>query len=79
MQVNPWKRLLALIPGFRRIKGKVTAANADGSYTVATADSATILARPLPGQSWSPGNGVFVEDGRIVDSALSLAGVTQYV
>jgi hypothetical protein len=79
MQVNVWSRLLALIPGTRRIKGNVTAANADGSYTVATADGATILARPLPGQTWSPGDGVFVEDGRIVDSAPSLAGVTQYV
>ena len=79
MQVNPWKRLLALIPGVRRIKGNVTAANADGSYTVATADGATILARPLPGQAWSITDGVFVEDGRIVDSAPSLPGVTQYV
>lgn len=79
MQVNVWSQLLALIPGTRRSKGNVTAANADGSYTIATADGATILARPLPGQTWTIGNGVFVEDGRIVDTAPSLPGLTQYV
>lgn len=79
MQVNPWSRLLSLIPGVRRSKGNVTAANADGSYTVATADGAIILARPLPAQTWSIGAGVFVENGRIVDSAPSLPGVTQTV
>lgn len=79
MQVNPWSKLLALIPGPRSSKGNVTAANADGSYTVATADGATILARPLPGQTWTVGAGVFVESGRIVDTAPSLPGITQYV
>lgn len=79
MQVNPWSRLLSLIPGPRRSKGNVVAANADGSYTIATADGASILARPLPGQTWGIGVGVFVENGRIVDSAPSLPGVTQTV
>ena len=79
MQVNPWAQLKALLPSVRRTKGNVTAVNADGSYTIATADGATILARPLPGQAYTIGNGVFVEDGRIVDTAPSLPGITQYV
>lgn len=79
MQVNPWSRLRALIPGPRRSKGNVVAVNGDGSYSITTADGATILARPLPGQTWSVGAGVFVEDGRIVDTAPSLPGITQTV
>lgn len=80
MQVNPWSRLLGLLPGVRRSKGNVVAVNGDGSYTIATADGATILARPTPGSpSYTIGAGVFVEDGRIVDGAPSLPGITQTV
>jgi len=76
---NLWRQLTGLIPSGRYIKGNVTAINGDGSVTVATSDGSTIRARPLPEQSWSITDGVFVQDGRIVDSAPSLAGVTQYV
>lgn len=79
MPVNLWSSLVALMPSTRRLKGNVTVANGDGSYTIATADGATIRARPLPGATWTIGAGVFVEDGRIVDGAPSLPGVTQYV
>lgn len=79
MPANLWSSLVALMPTTRRLKGNITASNADGSYSIATADGATIRARPLPGQTWTTGAGVFVEDGRIVDSAPSLPGVTQYV
>lgn len=76
---NPWQQLQAALPGSRLIKGNVTATNSDGSVTVATTDGSTIRARPLPGQTWSTGAGVFVLDGRVVDSAPSLPGVTQVV
>jgi hypothetical protein len=79
MPTNPWLDLLGLVPQGRYIKGNVTAINADGSVTVATSDGATIRARPLPGQTWTPTQGVFVQDGRIVDSAPDLPGVTQTV
>jgi 8-oxo-dGTP pyrophosphatase MutT (NUDIX family) len=74
-----WGALLGILPGSRAIKGNITAENADGSYTIATADGGTIRARPLPGQTWEVTDGVFVEDGRIIDSAPSLPGVTQTV
>lgn len=74
-----WGSLLGVLPGSRQIKGTVSASNADGSYTIATADAGTIRARPLPGQTWSVTDGVFVQDGRIVDSAPALPGVTQLV
>jgi hypothetical protein len=79
MAINPWLDLLGVLPGSRFLKGNVIANNGDGSVTVATADGATIRARPLPGQAWSIGAGVFVQDGRVVDSAASLTGTTQYV
>jgi hypothetical protein len=79
MPTNPWLDLLGLVSQGRYIKGNVTAVNADGSVTVATSDGATIRARPLPGQTWTPTQGVFVQDGRIVDSAPDLPGVTQTV
>lgn len=76
---NPWQQLQAALPGSRLIKGNVTATNSDGSVSVATTDGSTIRARPLPGQTWANGAGVFVLDGRVVDSAPSLPGVTQVV
>ena len=76
---NPWQQLQAALPGSRVLKGNVTATNSDGSVSVATTDGSTIRARPLPGQTWANGAGVFVLDGRIVDSAPSLSGVTQVV
>lgn len=76
---NVWLQLTGLLPQSRLIKGNVTATNADGSVTIATSDGATIRARPLPGQTWAVTDGVFVEDGRVVDTAPSLPGVTQYV
>lgn len=79
MRTNPWLDLFGLVNTSRYIKGNVTAANADGSYTISTADGATIRARPQPGQVWSLLVGVFVQDGRIIDSAPSLPGVTQFV
>ncbi|HUD43544.1 MAG TPA: hypothetical protein VMR06_16260 [Dokdonella sp.] len=78
-RTNPWARLLGTLPAARLVKGNVIANNGDGSCTIATTDGATIRARPLPGQSWSVGDGVFVEAGRIVDEAPDLPGVTQYV
>lgn len=79
MPNNAWLNLLGILPQGRYIKGNVTALNADGSVTIATSDGATIRARPLPGQTWSITDGVFVQDGRIVDSAANLPGITQTV
>jgi hypothetical protein len=79
MQTNPFVRILGLINRRRVAKGNVLSEDADGGYTIATSDGATIRARPLPEQSWSVGQGVLVEDGRIVDHAPSLPGVTQFV
>jgi hypothetical protein len=80
MPVNPWLDLAGILaPASRYIKGNVTAVNSDGSYTIATSDGATIRARPLPGQTWTPTDGVFVQDGRIVDAAPDLPGITQTV
>lgn len=79
MPSNPWLDLLGVLPQGRYIKGNVLALNPDGSITVATSDGATILARPLPGQTWAITDGVFVQDGRIVDAAANLPGVTQTV
>jgi hypothetical protein len=79
MLTNIWKTLYGAAPGVRLIKGNVTVSNGDGSYTIATSDGGTIRARPLPTQTWSIGAGVFVRDGRIVDSAPSLDSVTQTV
>lgn len=79
MPTNPWLNLMGLIPSGRYIKGNVTAVNADGSYTIATSDGSTIRARALPGQTWTPTQGVFVQDGRIIDSAPDLEGITQFV
>jgi len=79
MQANPWLDLVGILPTGRLIKGNVTANNADGSVTIATSDGATIRARPLPGQSWEIAQGVFVQNGRVVDQAPSLPGVTQFV
>lgn len=79
MPTNPWLALLGVIPQGRYIKGNITALNADGSVTVDTSDGATILVRPLPGQTWAVLDGVFVQDGRVVDSAPSLPGITQTV
>ncbi len=79
MQTNLWSDLVGLMPSGRYIKGNVMTENADGSYTVATSDGATIRTRSLPGQAWSVGSGVFVQDGRIVDSAPNLLGVSQFV
>ena len=76
---NVWRMLLGTLPQTRPIKGNVTAANPDGSYTIATSDGATIRARPQPGKTWSVLDGVFVRDGVIVDAAPSLPGTTQYV
>lgn len=78
-RTNPWARLLGTLPAVRLIKGNVMANNVDGSCTIATTDGATIRARPLPGQSWGIGAGVFVDGGRIVDEAPDLPGTTQYV
>jgi hypothetical protein len=74
-----WDQIRGMLAGGRYLKGNVTATNADGSVTVATSDGATIRARPLPGQSWVNGAGVFVADGRVVDTAPALPGVTQNV
>ena len=80
MQTNLWRSLVGLSPDSSRlIKGNILAANADGSYAITTSDGATILARPLAGQTWAPAAGVFVQSGRIIDSAPDLPGITQYV
>jgi outer membrane protein assembly factor BamB len=79
MQTNPFLQLMALSRPARLTKGNILTSNADGSYAVATSDGATILARPLPGQTWTAGAGVFVRDGVIVDTAPALPGVTQFV
>lgn len=80
MPSNPWLDLIGALPaGSRYIKGNISADNGGGDYTVATSDGATIRARALPGQTWEVLQGVFVQDGRIVDSAPSLPGVTQEV
>jgi hypothetical protein len=76
---NLWSSLVGLQPTAPQRKGNVTALNPDGSYTIATADGGTLRARPLPGQTWEIGVGVFIRDGRIVDSAPSLASVSQVV
>lgn len=76
---NLWRSLRGLEPSTPQRKGIVIAANADGSYTIATADGATIRARALPGSSWSVSDGVFVRDAVIVDEAPNLPGTTQYV
>jgi hypothetical protein len=79
MRTNLWTDIVGIIPSGRYVKGNVIAINVDGSVTVATSDGATIRARPLPGQVWTTGAGVFVQDGRVVDQAPELPGVTQYV
>jgi hypothetical protein len=79
MLTNIWKTLYGTAPGARLIKGNVAGVNADGSYTVATSDGGTILARPLPSQTWTIGDGVFVMDGRMIDVAPALDSVTQTV
>lgn len=79
MLTNVWKNLFGSAPGQRYIKGNVTALNGDGSYTIATSDGGTLRARPLPGQTWTITAGVFVLDGRIIDTAPSLDSVTQTV
>jgi hypothetical protein len=78
-QSNLWRSLRGLEPAAPQRKGNVTAVNPDGSYTIATADGATIRARPLPGVTWGIGDGVFTRDGVIVDEAPDLPSVTQYV
>jgi hypothetical protein len=70
---------VGLIPAARYIKGNVIAENADGSYTVATSDGATIRARAQSEQAWSVGMGVFIQEARIVDSSPNLFGLTQFV
>ncbi len=79
MPTNFWAQIQGAAPASQYLKGNVTAVNGDGSYTVATSDGGVIRARPLPGQAWTTGQGVFVQDGRIVDVAPSLESVTQYV
>jgi hypothetical protein len=79
MQTNPFLQIVGLVVRKRRAKGNILSADADGGYTIATSEGATIRARPLPEQSWTVGQGVLVEDGRIVDTAPSLPGITQYV
>jgi hypothetical protein len=79
MRTNIWTELLGLVDTGRYIKGNVVAVNADGSLSVATSDGAAIRARPLPGQVWAVGQGVFVQNGRIVDGAPELPGITQFV
>ncbi|MGN6518775.1 MAG: Ig-like domain-containing protein [Dokdonella sp.] len=76
---NVWAQLVGLQPQGRYLKGNVLADHGDGTYAIATCDGATSLARALPGQTWSVTDGVFVQDGRIVDSAPSLPGITQTV
>ena len=76
---NLWRRLRGLEPTSPMRKGNITAINPDGSYTIATADGATLRARALPGATWSLTDGVFIRDGLIVDSAPDLPGVAQYV
>lgn len=76
---NVWRMLLGTLPQSRLVKGNITTANPDGSYTIATSDGATIRARPQPGKTWSVLDGVFVRDGVIVDAAPGLPGTTQYV
>ena len=78
-QSNLWRSLRGLEPAAPQRKGNVTAVNPDGSYTIATADGATIRARPLPGTTWSVSDGVFVRDGVIVDDAPALESTMQYV
>ena len=78
MQTNLWSDLVGLMPVGRYIKGNVIAENADGSYSVATSDGATIRARPLPGQTWNTAAGVLVHNGCLIDNAPSLPGITQY-
>lgn len=74
---NVWRQLSSTVgPGSRYLKGNITAFNSDGSVSVATDDGFAIRARPMPGQTWSLLDGVFVEDGRIVDSAPTLPGTT---
>lgn len=79
MRTNVWADLRGLVETGRYIKGNVLAVNGDGSVSIATSDGATVRARPLPGQAWTAGQGVFIQNGRIVDSAPELPGVTQYV
>ncbi|MCQ4165148.1 hypothetical protein [Tahibacter harae] len=79
MKTRLWTNLAGLLPDPLLIKGNILISHGDGSYAVATADGATILARALPGQTWAPAAGVFVQSGRIVDSAPDLPGITQYV
>lgn len=76
---NLWRQLRGLEPAGAQRKGTITHVNPDGSYTIATADGATIRARPLPGTTWSVSDGVFVRDGVIVDDAPALESTTQYV
>lgn len=76
---NYWRALLGVLPQSRVLKGNVTAANVDGSYTVATADGATIRVRAQTGATWNVLDGVLVQDGVIIDTAPALPGITQYV
>lgn len=76
---NLWRQLRGLEPAGAQRKGTITHVNPDGSYTISTADGATIRARPLPGAAWGVSDGVFVRDGVIVDDAPALESTTQYV
>lgn len=76
---NLWRSLRGLDQTAPQRKGNVIAIGADGGYTIATADGATLRARALPGVTWNVGEGVFIRDGVIVDSAPSLPGIVQNV
>lgn len=76
---NLWLGLRDLIPSSRITIGNITADHGDGSYTIATTDGATILARAHPGQTYAITDGVMVQSGYIIDTAPSLPGTTQYV
>lgn len=72
--MNPYRRLLALIPGQPLDAGQVVAVAADG-VTVELVDGATIRAR---GEA-SIGDHVYVRGGVIEGPAPALAGVDQEI
>ncbi|SIQ96795.1 hypothetical protein SAMN05421829_108174 [Aromatoleum tolulyticum] len=74
MSWNPYKRLLALLPGAPLLTGEVVAAHADG-VTIQLSDGAQLRVR---GEA-AVGEHVYVRAGVIEGPAPALTGVDQTV
>jgi hypothetical protein len=73
--INPFKRLLELLPSSPLQKGQIAALHADGTATVTLAGSTSTLRVRNP-QGLASGAHVFVQDGAITGSAPALPVVT---